>query len=100
MFNFEELVDRRGLYHRSVETRIFEGVEPKDGFSIIPMSIADMNFKTAPAVIDEIDKRFKRDVFGYSINSKEFLILLFLGKKEGTELILLKKKILDMKMEF
>lgn len=72
MFNFEELVDRRGLYHRSVETRIFEGVEPKDGFSIIPMSIADMNFKTAPAVINEIDKRFKRDVFGYSINSKEF----------------------------
>lgn len=38
---------------------------PKEGFDIIPMWIADMNFATAPSVIQAITDRLQHPLFGY-----------------------------------
>ena len=55
-FDFESIIDRRGL-----DAIAIDGIgkdikpapqDPKPGFDVIPMWIADMNFKTAPGVVD------------------------------------------------
>ena len=38
---------------------------PKEGFDIIPMWVADMNFATVPTVQEEISKRVAHPAFGY-----------------------------------
>lgn len=38
---------------------------PKDGFDIIPMWIADMNFATAPSVTETVIQRLQHPLFGY-----------------------------------
>lgn len=39
--------------------------EPKEGFDLIPMWIADMNFATSPHVVDSIKERLDHPLFGY-----------------------------------
>lgn len=38
---------------------------PKEGFDAIPMWVADMNFATAPSIIEAISKRLEHPLFGY-----------------------------------
>lgn len=38
---------------------------PKEGFDLIPMWVADMNFATAPSIIEAIQKRISHPAFGY-----------------------------------
>lgn len=39
--------------------------QPREGFDPIPMWVADMNFATAPAVLDSIRSRLEHPIFGY-----------------------------------
>lgn len=43
----------------------FDNAEIKEGFSKIPMWVADMNYATAPSVIEAIQNRLAHPVFGY-----------------------------------
>ena len=45
---------------------------PKVGFDAIPMWVADMNFPTAPSVIEAISKRLEHPSFGYFRPRKEY----------------------------
>ena len=45
---------------------------PKDGFSKIPMWVADMNFATVPTIPQEIIKRAEHPAYGYYIPTKEY----------------------------
>ena len=56
MFDFDEIVDRSGT--NSIKWDIKEGE--------LPMWVADMDFKTAPPVIDALKKRVDHGIFGYS----------------------------------
>ena len=40
---------------------------PKEGFDIIPMWVADMDFRTAKPIIDALVNRAQSGVFGYSV---------------------------------
>ena len=52
-FDFTTIMDRAGkdaLAVDGVGTAIYPGVKIRDGFSVLPMWVADMNFATAPSV--------------------------------------------------
>ena len=59
MYNFDELVERRG-------TNCVKWDEaPSD--DVIPLWVADMDFKAAPAILEAVKKRAEHGVFGYNI---------------------------------
>ena len=58
MYNFDELVERRG-------TGCVKWDESPEG-GIIPLWVADMDFKAAPAIQEAIRKRAEHGVFGYT----------------------------------
>ena len=62
MFDFDEIVDRSGT--NSIKWDIKEGE--------LPMWVADMDFKTAPPVIDALKKRVDHGIFGYSDYTEEW----------------------------
>ena len=39
--------------------------KPAEGFDVIPMWVADMNFKTAPSIVEAIRERLEHPLFGY-----------------------------------
>ncbi len=66
-YDFESIINRRGLDALAVDaigTGWAPGL-PKDGFDVIPMWVADMNFPTAPTVCDAMQERLKHQAFGY-----------------------------------
>lgn len=57
MYNFDEIVNRRGT--NCVK---WDG---DDTGKLLPMWVADMDFRTAPAIINAVIKRAEHGVFGY-----------------------------------
>lgn len=64
-FDFTSIMDRRGKDSVAVEQIPIPGAEIKEGFSRIPMWVADMNFPTAPTIVEAIIERAKHPAFGY-----------------------------------
>jgi cystathionine beta-lyase len=64
MYNFDEIVDRR-------RSNSYKWDEPQEE-GILPMWVADMDFKTAPAIIDALKKVVERGVFGYTYVPNEY----------------------------
>lgn len=71
MFDFETVLERCDSVAYDVPKNnlsSFVGeVKLKEGFSIIPMWIADMNFKTAPSVTESIQKRLENPLLAILI---------------------------------
>lgn len=61
--NFDEIVDRRGTECKKWDTY---------GEDVIPMWIADTDFKCPKPVVDAMVKRAEHGVYGYPVNSKNF----------------------------
>ena len=68
-FDFDTMLDRVGKDAMAVEllgkAGSFAPGAPKPGYDAIPMWVADMNFPTAPSVIDAIVERAHHPAFGY-----------------------------------
>ena len=60
---FDEIVDRRGTNSYKWEDIPDVGVRKED---VLPLWVADMDFRTAPVVRRAIEARAKHGVFGYS----------------------------------
>ena len=58
-------MDRTGKDSIAVENIPIPGVTVKEGFSRIPMWVADMNFPTVPTIVEEVIKRAQHPAFGY-----------------------------------
>ena len=72
-YDFTSSIDRRGRDSIAVDLMPGSGPEaPKEGFDIIPMWVADMNFPTVPTIQEEIIERAKHPMFGYFQPSKEY----------------------------
>ncbi len=71
-FDFETIMDRTGTGAIAVDVIPFQ-LEPegdadspiRPGFSRLPMWIADMNFATAPSILEAIHTRVDHPAFGY-----------------------------------
>lgn len=77
-YDFETIMDRRGKDALAVDA-IGAGVEwavvptqPKNGFSAIPMWVADMSFATVPTIPQAIIKRAEHPAFGYYLPKDEY----------------------------
>ena len=75
-FDFTTIMDRHGKDALAVDALgAPDGSAPgapKVGFDAIPMWVADMNFPTAPSVIEAISKRLEHPSFGYFRPRKEY----------------------------
>ena len=67
IFDFETMPDRRGKDAIAVDRIGSPGAPaaPKEGFSAIPMWVADMNFVACPAIQESIIRRVNHPAFGY-----------------------------------
>ena len=67
-YDFTSTVDRRGMDAIAVDGPGHGGWAPggpKEGFDVIPMWVADMNFPTCPTIQEAIIERTKHPMFGY-----------------------------------
>ncbi len=63
-FNFDEIIDRHNTHSVKWDQC------PSD--DVIPMWIADMDFKAAPCIMDALKQRLEHGVFGYANVPEEF----------------------------
>ena len=68
-FDFTSIMDRRGRDAIAVDAigklPGFSPDAPKEGFDVIPMWVADMNFPTAPSILRALEERIAHPAFGY-----------------------------------
>ena len=86
-YDFTTILDRRGRDSTAADVIPFKGFKVDQGFDPIPMWIADMSFKAAPAVMDAIYKRMEMPNFGYFPMPKEYFdsIIRWQQKRNGVE---------------
>ncbi len=67
-YNFDEIIDRRNTSSVKYDLRkLFFGND-----DVIPMWVADMDFKTPDFILEAIKKRIEHPILGYSIRSTEY----------------------------
>lgn len=71
-YDFTTVMDRRGKDAIAVDIIPFPNAEIKEGFSRLPMWVADMNFATVPAIQEHITERVKHPAFGYFNPTEEY----------------------------
>lgn len=75
-YDFTSIIDRRGMDAIAVEG-LGDGTgmapaKPKEGFDIIPMWVADMNFPTVPTISQAIIRRAEHPLYGYFEPREEY----------------------------
>lgn len=58
MYDFDEIIPRRG-------TNSYKWDSAPDG-GVLPMWVADMDFRTVPAVVEALERRARHGIFGYA----------------------------------
>ncbi len=73
-FDFTTIMDRKGKDALAVDALSDHSSPraPKEGFDIIPMWVADMNFGTAPSIVESMKARLDHTAFGYFMPRPEF----------------------------
>lgn len=78
-YDFDEIIERRGT--GSVKW------DESPSADVIPMWVADMDFKAAPAILEAIRKRAEHGVFGYALVEDDYydaIISWFLRRHQWT----------------
>ena len=88
-YDFTSIMNRHGKDAIAVDSGgQMNGVAPEapiPGVDVIPMWVADMDFRTAPFVIDALKKRQEHEVLGYTFACKEWAesIINWLKERQG-----------------
>jgi len=68
LFNFDEVINRENTESIKWDGRkTYFGTE-----NVLPMWVADMDFKVAPSIVDAVNKKAKTGVYGYSLRPPEY----------------------------
>ncbi len=70
-YDFSSIVSREGINAAAMNNPI-KGSTVKEGFTKIPMHVADMNYATVPTIAEEIKKRLENPTFGYFGTADEY----------------------------
>lgn len=81
-YDFTSFRDRRGMDATAVEHIPYPDGTVQDGFSVIPMWVADMNFATAPSIVAAVQKRLEHPLFGYYAPSEQYFSSIRRWQKE------------------
>ena len=89
-YDFTSLMDRHNMDAIAVDlpgTPGFFISGPKDGFNVIPMWVADMNFPTVPTIPEAIMQRTQHTAYGYFAPRAEYYdaIIQWHAKHKGVE---------------
>lgn len=86
-YDFTTIMDRSGKDSIAVDVIPYENVTVKEGFSKLPMWVADMNFATVPTITEAIIERAKHPAFGYFSMRDEYYqaIIDWQKKRNGVE---------------
>ena len=90
-YDFTSIMDRHGKDAIAVDAvgqpGGFGPGGPKEGFDVIPMWVADMNFPTAPTIPEAIIRRTQHPAYGYFMPRKEYYdsILRWHKERNGVE---------------
>lgn len=75
-YDFTSVMERHGMDAIAVDAvgdpDGFAPGAPKAGFDVIPMWVADMNFPTAPTVVDAVARRLAHPAYGYFSPTDEY----------------------------
>ena len=73
-YDFTSVIDRYGRDALAVEALGQPGfpAAPKDGFDAILMWVADMNFPTAPAIVEALQARAAHPLYGYFLAPERY----------------------------
>ena len=78
-YNFDEIIDRKNNH----STKYNELIKKIGVDDVIPLWIADMDFKTAEPVINAVKKKAEHGVFGYVYRPDEYFeSFIKLGRKK------------------
>ena len=78
-YDFTTIIDRHDMDALAVD---YPPGKPRDGFDLIPMWVADMNFATAPSIPEAIIERTKHACYGYFIPRDEYFDAIINWQKE------------------
>lgn len=71
-YDFTTIINRTGMDAIALETIPFPDAQVAEGFSRIPMWVADMNFATAPSIPEKIIERTNHTLYGYYNYTEEY----------------------------
>lgn len=71
-YDFTTIMDRAGKDAIAVDMIPYKDIQIKEGFSKIPMWVADMNFQTVPTVPEAIADRVRHAAYGYFSPREEY----------------------------
>lgn len=80
MYNFDELVPRRGTNSYKWDSAADDGV--------LPLWVADMDFRTAPVITDALRRRVEHGIFGYTRVPDEYYdaVTGWFGRRHGWQI--------------
>lgn len=81
-YDFTTIMDRVGKDAVAVDAIPYKDIEIKEGFSLLPMWVADMNFATVPTVPEAIIERTKHLAYGYFNPREEYFDSIIRWQKE------------------
>ena len=87
-YDFTSIIERKGHDAIAVDNiGVGNMIPAKEGFSPIPMWVADMNFPTCPTIQEEIIKRASHPTFGYYRPREEYFdaIIDWQKRRNGVE---------------
>ncbi|MCI6859087.1 MAG: pyridoxal phosphate-dependent aminotransferase [Eubacterium sp.] len=67
-FDFDTVIDRKGTNSVKFDFAAQNGM-PED---VLPMWVADMDFKTSPAIIEKMHEKVEYGIFGYSEGKEDY----------------------------
>ena len=72
MYNFDEIIDRKGTNAVKLERcKALFGTE-----DLLPLWVADMDFRTPDFILNAISERLKHPILGYTMPPKNFYPLM------------------------
>ena len=84
-YDFTSILDRRGKDAIAVELVGIPGgpyPAPREGFDVIPMWVADMNFPVVPTIQEYMIERAKHPTFGYFMPREEYYAAIIKWQEE------------------
>lgn len=82
-YNFDEIIDR--TKHHSVKWDELETIFGADSQDVLPMWIADMEFKSPKPIIEAINKAVEHGIYGYTSRTDSYsqAIIDWMGKRHN-----------------
>ncbi len=86
-YNFTDIIDRNGKDAIAAEVIPYKDIQVKEGFSRIPMWVADMNFATVPTIPQRIAERAAHPLYGYFNPKEEYYdaVIRWQQKRHGVQ---------------